>query len=376
MRGVFSAHDFQELARRRLPRMVYDFVAGGAGDEAGLQTNTAAFDAWQFLPHRLRDVSARDLTTRLWDRHYNLPLYIAPTGFNGIVRPDADAMLARAAARAGIPFALSTASSQSIEEIARAGDGDKWFQLYVLHREISVDMCKRAREAGYSTLILTVDVPLNGYRERDMRNGFGLPPRYTPHMLWDGITHPGWSLDFLRHGIPKLKNFETTEASNPEVQAALMKRQMDASFDWDALATLRDLWPGRLMVKGILRADDTWRCADLGVDAVILSNHGARQLDDTVSPLTVLPEIAADVDIPVLIDSGVRRGPDVLKALCLGAGLAGIGRPALYAVAARGEAGLDQLIAILRDEMNRAMAMLGATTLAELGPSLLQRTSP
>ncbi|BCH33760.1 lactate dehydrogenase [Mesorhizobium sp. L-8-10] len=372
MTGIFNAHDFQRKARQRLPRMIYDFIEGGAGDESGLDANLAAFRAWQFLPHRLRDVSRRDLTAQLWDRSYSLPIYIAPTGFNGALRPGADAMLARAAARASIPFALSTASSESIEEIARAGDGDKWFQLYVLHREISAAMCCRARDAGYSTLMLTVDVPLNGYRERDMRNGFGLPPRYTPRSIWDGITHPGWSLDYLRHGVPKLKNFETTGTQNAEVQAALMKRRMDASFDWDALAGLRDLWPGKLMVKGILRKDDARRCADLGVDAVILSNHGGRQLDDTVSPVAVLPEIAAELKIPVLIDSGIRRGADVVKSLCLGAGLAGIGRPALYAVAAEGEAGIDRLIAILRDEMDRALAMLGVAALSELEASLMR----
>ena len=373
MSGIFNAYDFQRLARRRLPRMIYDFIAGGAGDERGIDANTVAFNAWRFLPHRLRDVSSRDLTARLWNRSYDLPIYIAPTGFNGALRPGADSMLARAAARANIPFALSTASSESIEDVARAGDGDKWFQLYVLHREISTAMCRRARDAGYSTLILTVDVPLNGYRERDMRNGFGLPPRYTPRTLWDGITHPAWSLDFLRHGVPGLKNFETTESRDPAVQAALMKRQMDASFDWEALAALRDLWPGKLVVKGILRKDDASRCAAMGIDAVILSNHGARQLDDTVAPLDVLPEISSDLDLPLLVDSGIRRGSDVIKALCLGAGMAGIGRPALYAVAARGEAGLDQLIAILRDEMDRTLAMLGTAALPELGQALLCR---
>lgn len=373
MTGIFNAHDFQRLARRRLPRMIYDFVEGAAGDEKGLDLNTRAFGDWQFTPRRLRNVSQRDLTARLWDRSYTLPIYLCPTGFNGALRPGADAMLARAAARAGIPFVLSTASSQSIEEVARAGEGDKWFQLYVLHREISVAMCARARDAGYSTLVLSVDVPVNGYRERDMRNGFGLPPKYSPRTIWDGISHPAWSLDFLRSGVPKLKNFETTEARNPEVQAALMRRQMDASFDWEALAALRDQWRGKLMVKGILRADDVRRAAEIGADAVILSNHGARQLDDTVAPMTVLPEIAAGAGIPLLIDSGVRRGTDVLKALCLGASMAGIGRPALYAVAAQGEAGLDRLIAILRDEMDRGLAMLGCAALQELGADLVRR---
>lgn len=373
MSGLHNAHDFQRRARRYLPKMIFDFIEGGAEDERGLRANTAAFADWTFLPRRLRDVSRRDLTARLWDRNYRMPLYISPTGFNGALRHGADAMLARAAARAGIPFALSTASSQSIEEIARAGEGDKWFQLYVLHREISAAMCRRALDAGYTTLILTVDVPMNGYRERDMRNGFGLPPRYRPRTVWDGVTHPRWSLDFLRHGVPGLRNFETSESQSPEVQAALMKRQMDASFDWDALAALRDAWPKKLVVKGILRGDDARRCADLGADAVILSNHGGRQLDDAVPPVAVLPEIAADLPVPVLIDSGIRRGSDVIKSLCLGASMAGIGRPALYAVAALGEDGVTRLLDVLRDEMDRVLAMLGAPELAELNADMLLR---
>ncbi|MFV0385994.1 alpha-hydroxy-acid oxidizing protein [Paracoccus sp. (in: a-proteobacteria)] len=371
MSGIFSTHDFRERARRRLPRMIFDYLEGGAGDERGLDANTRAFHDWHFLPRRLVDVSRRDLSAPLWDCRHSLPLYIAPTGFNGALRHGADAMLARAAAQAGIPFALSTAATAPIEEIAREGEGEKWFQLYVLHREISAAMCKRALDAGYSALILTVDVPLNGYRERDMRNGFGLPPRYTPRTIWDGVTHPQWSLDFLRHGVPRLKNFETSDGHDPEVQAALMKRQMDASFDWEALAVLRDQWPKRLMVKGILRADDAARCIAMGCDAVILSNHGGRQLDDTIAPVRVLPEIAAGLDAPVLMDSGIRRGDDVLKALCLGASMVGLGRAALYAVAAGGEDGVLRLLAILRDEIDRGLAMLGCADLTALDASLV-----
>lgn len=367
-----SVEDFRKAARARLPRMVYDYVDGGAEGERGLTRNETGFERWRFLPRRLVDVSARSLETTLWDRRYPMPVYLAPTGLNGIVRPGGDAMLARAAAKAGVPFALSTASNMSLEEVAReGGDGEKWFQLYVLNRELAEILVRRAREARYDALILTVDAHVNGYRERDMRNGFGLPARYTPRTLLDGALHPRWSMDFLRHGVPKLSNFETMEASSPETQAALLSRKMDASFDWEALAWLRDLWPGRLMVKGLLRSDDALRCAELGVDAVILSNHGGRQLDGNATAVDCISGVVRHTEMPVFFDGGIRRGTDVLKGLCLGASMVGLGRATLYAMAAEGEAGVTRCFEILRDEMDRAMALLGTPSVDALAPDLL-----
>ncbi|MCV2892723.1 alpha-hydroxy-acid oxidizing protein [Lentibacter sp. XHP0401] len=371
MRHPISTHDYRYLARRRLPRMVFDFLEGGAEDENGLIHNQTAFDRWQFLPRRLINVSQRSLQTELFGKHHALPLYLSPTGLNGVLRPGADAMLARAAAAKGIPFALSTASNMSIEEIARAGDGEKWFQLYVMSREVAEVMCRRALDADYDALILTVDVPVNGYRERDMRSRFGVPPSYGPRMLIDGALHPRWSIDLLRNGIPKLANFETLDAPSPELQAALLQRQMDSSFDWDALVALRDIWPKRLIVKGIMRKEDAQRCATLGVDAVILSNHGGRQIDGCAVPVDVLGEVSEAVDIPVLVDSGVRRGSDAIKCLCRGAAMIGIGRAALYAVAARGQLGVEHLLEILIDEMDRTLALVGSRSPSELTPDLL-----
>lgn len=366
-----SIEDYRRAAHRRLPRMVFDYVEGGAERERGLDRNVDGFERWQFRPRRLVDVQDRKPATTLWGREHKLPVYLSPTGLNGLSRPGGDAMLARAAARAGIPFALSTASNMSLEEVARASDGEKWFQLYVLSRELAEVLVKRAQAAQYDALILTVDAHVNGYRERDMRNGFALPVRYTPRTVLDGTLHPRWSMDFLRTGVPKLENFETMEAKSPEAQAALLRRQMDAGFDWDALAWLRDLWPGKLMVKGILRRDDAEACARLGVDAVIVSNHGGRQLDGNVTAVDQVAEISGAVDIPVLFDGGIRRGTDVIKGLCLGASMAGLGRAALYGLAAEGEAGVSGCIDILRDEIDRAMALLGAPDIASLGPDLL-----
>jgi (S)-mandelate dehydrogenase len=375
MTGLFSIADYRRAARRRLPWMVFDYLEGGAEDERGLERNIKAFEAWNFLPRRLQDVSRRSLQARLWDRSFALPVYLSPTGLNGLLRPGGDLALARAAAAAGIPFALSTASNASIEEVARASDGEKWFQLYVMTREIADVMVQRALDADYGALILTVDVPVNGYRERDMRNGFKVPARYTPKTVLDGALHPAWSLDFLRTGAPKLANFETLESPSLEAQAAILARKMDAAYTWDDLKRLRDRWPRRLIVKGISRLDDARHCAELGVDAVILSNHGGRQLDGAAAPIGLVAPVAEALPIPVLVDSGIRRGADVIKGLCLGAAMVGLGRATLYGLAARGEAGVSHCVEILKDEMDRTLALIGAADLAGLDRGLLSASA-
>ncbi|MGR3365610.1 MAG: alpha-hydroxy-acid oxidizing protein [Maritimibacter harenae] len=371
MATAYSVHDYRRLAKRRLPKMVFDYLEGGAEDERGLARNEQAFDDWRFRPRRLVDVSERNLKTTLWARTHDLPVYVSPTGLNGLLRPDGDRILARAAAAANIPFALSTASNGSIEDVARACDGETWFQLYVMNRELADMLVKRALDADYDALILTVDVPVNGYRERDKRNGFQVPPRRDLRTLIDGALHPAWSLDFLRTGVPKLANFETMEVTSLEAQAALLSRKMDASFDWDALERLRDQWPRKLIVKGLSRVEDVRRCEALGVDAVILSNHGARQLDAIEAPIRGLEAAVADASIPVFVDSGVRRGADVIKGLCLGAQMVGLGRALLYPLAARGRPGVDDCLEILKAEMDGALALLGVPESGALGRDLL-----
>lgn len=362
---------WRQLARARLPRMVFDYLEGGAEDERGLAHNGRAIDRLRLAPHRLVDVSKRSLATTLFGRPSAMPLAIAPTGLNGIFWPKGDIVLAQAAARAGIPFILSTASNSSIEEVAAHSDGDRWFQLYVVQRELAADLTRRARDSGYSTLVLTTDVAVNGNRERDLRNGFGVPARYTPRTVLDGLTHPRWSIDFLRHGVPELANFVTASATSVEAQAALMSRQMDASFDWEALAQLRDAWPGTLIVKGLLRAQDAERCEALGVDGVVLSNHGGRQLDGAIAPIEALPATRAATGLPILIDSGFRRGEQIAKALCLGASAVFLGRATLYGLAAKGATGVDEVIAIIRAELDRTLALIGCPSVDALSPDLL-----
>jgi (S)-mandelate dehydrogenase len=364
-----NVEDYRRRAAQRLPRLVFDYLEGGAEDERGLARNRTAIENFRFEPQRLVDVSARDLSTELFGRKLPLPLLIAPTGLNGVFWPDGDVELARAAAKAGIPFILSTASTTRIEEVAERAGGELWFQLYVVQRDLAAALTRRALDAGYTTLVLTVDVAVNGKRERDTRNGFGIPFRYTPRVLLDGALRPAWTLAQLRHGLPQLANFASAAGPGNDVtaQAALMRRQMDASFSWTDLKALRDAWPHRLIVKGLLRAEDAARCEECGVDAVVISNHGGRQLEDVAAPIDRVEEFASRVDCPVLVDSGFRRGADIVKAVALGARAVLLGRATLYGLAAAGEAGASDVIEILRREIDTTLALIGAARLADVG---------
>ena len=275
-----SVDDYRSLAKRRLPRMVFDYLDGGAESERGLHRNLEAFAATNFAPRRLVDVSRRSSSVSLFGRTLPTPFVVAPTGLNGALWPDGDVALARAARSAGIPFVLSTASNATIEDVAERAGGDLWFQLYVVQRDLAQQLVGRAKEAGYRVLVLTVDVAVNGKRERDLRNGFGIPFRQTPRSVLDAVTHPRWTLRQIRHGLPQLANFASPNATDVNAQAALMRRQMDASFCWEDLQALRDAWPGLLIVKGIMTSDrhksmpgawhrcrrsvQSWRKADRG----------------------------------------------------------------------------------------------------------------
>lgn len=367
-----NVEDYRRLAAKRLPRMVFDYLEGGAESERGLRRNRAAFEAICFEPRRLLDVSRRDLSVEMFGRKLPMPLVVAPTGLNGALRPDGDVLLARAAADAGIPFALSTASNATIEDVADRAGGELWFQLYIVQRALAEALTRRALAAGYKTLVLTVDVPVNGKRERDMRNGFAVPFRYSPRAVLDSALHPDWLLRQLRHGLPELANFAGPDSRDVNAQAALMNRQMDASFAWDDLKALRDAWPHTLLVKGLLRAEEAKRCVQLGVDGVIVSNHGARQLEDVAAPVEELAAFAARIDRPVLVDSGFRRGADVVKALALGARAVLLGRATLYGLAARGGAGVADVLRILRQEIDTTLALIGCARAADLGPAFIR----
>jgi len=378
MQSLAQAHsieDLRVLAKRRLPQGVFDFFDGGAEDEVTLKANRTAFERVRIVPRVLVDVHRPELETEILGLPSSAPLVIAPTGGIGAGWPQGDLLIARAARRAGIPYTLSTAATSSIEAIAEVG-GRLWFQLYVLRDSAFTDhLIERAKACGYEALVVTVDLATGGKRERDLRNRFTVPLRPGPRMIGSFAVHPAWWWRMLRHGTPRFENLTLLRGiSSPATPIAVkIAQNLDASFDWTALQALRERWRGKLIVKGVAHPDDAARIAGLGVDAVWISNHGGRQLDGGVASLEALREIVHSLEgrAAVLLDSGIRRGVDILKARALGAQAVGIGRATLYGVAAAGEAGADRALQILTDELRRAMQLSGVRRVADINQGLL-----
>ncbi|WP_245845176.1 alpha-hydroxy acid oxidase [Noviherbaspirillum humi] len=367
----------QRQAHRCLPKFVADYVEGGAEDEQCLQRNRADLQALCLLPQQLQDTSSIDTAIRVFGQSWRAPFGIAPLGLSGLVRAGGDIDMARAAASAGVPFILSSASNCRIEAVRDAApEGMQWLQLYVMSdRAIAEQMVRRARQARYAALVLTVDVPVSGYRQRDMRNGLRLPFRPTPRMMLDMMKRPAWLWRMAHAGMPRFVNLvesETGQAS-PQAQAALLAREMDRRLAWEDIAWLRRLWNGPLLVEGLLHPADVQRAQRAGVDGVIVSNHGGRQLDAAPSTIRMLPAAldAAAGRLPVFIDGGFRRGSDIAKALALGAAGVFIGRPALYGLAANGEEGVSTVLRLLEEELARTMTLLGTSGIGNLGPQYL-----
>jgi (S)-mandelate dehydrogenase len=376
--SAVSIEDLRRMARARLPRAVFDFFDGGAEDEATLRENRAAFERIRLLPRVLVNVSQVDMRTELFGTPLAFPLAIAPTGGIGIGRPGADVALARAAKAFGVPFTLSTPATASIEQVANEAGGRLWFQLYVVrNHEFREKLVARARNAGYEALLVTVDLPVSGKRERDPRNGFVSPFRPNWRNSRDLWRKPAWLLDMARHGLPGLENlagYPWTDRQRTDIATAV-GREMDASFSWEELKRVRDLWPGKLLLKGVERADDAERAAALGCDGLVVSNHGGRQLDGAAPTIEALPAVtrAVGTKLSVLIDGGVRRGVDILKARALGAQAVLTGRATLFGVMSGGEAGARRALEILSSELERAMQLCGATRIADIGPDLIAR---
>jgi (S)-mandelate dehydrogenase len=378
MKQPVNIWEWRERARRRLPRLVFDYLDGGAEDESALRRNRSAIEALHLVPAVLNDTSKLDLSTELFGQRFELPIAITPTGFNGLFWPEGDVALARAAATAKIPFTLSTPSNARLERIPREAGGTPWMQLYVMgERSLAEQMMQRAHDAGFAALILTADTAVSGYRERDVRNGFKLPLKRGPRMILDVARRPGWLLDIARHGVPQLVNLSASESreANLQAQAALLSRTMDRTLDWDAIAWIRRFWKRPLLLKGVLSGHDARRAIEHGIDGVIVSNHGGRQLDSAPATIEVLPEIIAAVEgrVPVFIDSGFRRGADVVKALALGARAVLLGRTTLYGLAASGEAGVHAVLTMLRAEIERTMILVGARSVADLNARHIRR---
>lgn len=374
-----NARDFQQAAARRLPRPLYDYVAGGADDEVTLAANTAAFDRYQLVPRFLRDVRAIDMRRRVLGCDLAMPLILAPTGMSRLFHSDGERGVARAAGRGGVGYALSTMASAGIEDVARAAAGPKIYQLYLLADDaLNLAAIDRCKAAGFDALCLTVDTIVAGNRERDLRSGLTIPPRFTPASLLRFAARPGWVIDYLRGGRFSLPNVAAAGAkadADLSTLAAFFASRMERHISWDRVARLVRHWGGPFAVKGLQTADDAAQAALAGASAVIVSNHGGRQLDAGAATIDLVADIVDAVGdrIEVILDGGVRRGSHIVKALAMGARAVTIGRPYVHALAAHGEAGVSRLIDLLKLELARDLALLGCASVDEVGRHHLRR---
>ena len=380
LRRMLSLHDFEDAARRRLPRPIFGYIAGAAEDNASLRDNRAAFGDFAFVTRVLRDVSQRSQSVELFGERYNSPFGIAPMGINALSTYRGDLVLARAARRMGIASVMSGTSLIPMEDVARDSPGT-WFQAYLPGDQARIDaLIDRVERAGFRTLVVTVDIPISANRENNIRTGFSTPLRPSLRLAWDGLVRPRWVAGtflrtLLRHGMPHFENSFATRGAPIVSSTVLRDFSARDHLSWRHIEAIRRRWKGPLVVKGLLSVEDALQAQHAGADGVVLSNHGGRQLDGAISPMHVLEDVVAAVgpSYPVLVDGGFRRGSDVLKAIALGARLVLVGRPFNYAAAVAGEAGVLHAITLLRDEVDRNLAMLGATGCSELGPQHIAR---
>ncbi|RAI42839.1 alpha-hydroxy acid oxidase [Rhodoplanes roseus] len=378
---IVNIDDMRDAAKRRLPKIFFDYIDGGSFSESTLRANRRGFDAWTIEQRVLASGRVPDLSTSYFGGRHALPFMLGPVGFLGLYRGGGEVLAARAAAAAAIPFCLSTFSIASIETLARAAGGDLHFQLYMLDdKALNEELLAAATAARVATLYLTVDCTVTAIRERDVRNAFRSARRPTPAMLASMLSRPGWLFDLLRHGMPAVEALK----AHPEFgqgaleQAVNLSRRMDRTVSWAEVDWLRGRWPGRLVIKGVLSREDAARARDAGADAIVISNHGGRQLDGVASTISVLPEVVEHVGgtVEVLIDGGFRRGADIVKALALGASGVLLGRAYAFALAAGGEAGVARAIDILRTELAITLALMGLDSIDVLkaaGTSVVRR---
>ncbi len=374
--GCHDIADLRRVARRVTPRPVFDYVDGGADEELSLAANIRAFRRWRFQPRALVDVSGVDTSSRILDRAVSLPLALAPTGYTRMMHPDGEIGAARAAQRHGLPYTLSTMATTTIEDVAAGAQPDLWFQLYILRDSgLSKELVDRAAAAGYRVLVVTVDCFVTGHRTRDRRNGLVIPPELTVTTLASIASRPGYWLRMLRNPLIDFANFTGHSAVTIEDTGSLF----NPAITWDDIASLRDRWPGKLVIKGPLGPADARQAVSLGADGVQLSNHGGRQLDRTVAPVDLIAGVreAVGPDVPLLVDSGVRHGSDIAVALALGADGCAIGRAYLYGLMTGGEAGVDKALGMLAAQFRRTLQLTGVRSVRELrdlGRELLVRS--
>jgi L-lactate dehydrogenase (cytochrome) len=373
-----NVEDLRLLAKRRLPGGVFDYIDGAAEDEITIDRNRRSYDNIEFRPRILRDVSKIDTTTTLLGRPIPLPLVFAPTGFTRIADPQGELAVARAAARVGIPYGLSTMGTRSIEEVAAVSDGPKWFQVYTWRdRGLVKDLLERAAAANFEAIQLTIDTPVLGRRERDVRRGYTLPPKIGLDTIIDGILHPAWTLDFLRNDpitfASVAANNDAGDGSSAVTLSEYINSQFDPALSWGELEWLRSVWDGPIVLKGVQTVEDAELAVEHGADAIALSNHGGRQLDGAPAIIELVEPVAQAVGgrIDIIADGGLRRGSDIVKAVALGANAVMAGRAYLYALGAGGEAGVDHVIRFLIEGMERTMALSGCQEVADITRDLV-----
>ena len=378
LRTAMTVEDLRKIARRRLPRGVFDYIDGGADDERSLANNAAGFERLEFRPNVLRDVSELDTHTTLLGKRISMPLVLAPTGYTRLTHSQGELSAARSAERFDVPYSLSTMSTRSIEEVAAVSRGTKWFQVYTWKdRGLVKELVERAAAAGYEALWLTVDTAVLGRRERDVRRGLIIPPEIGPAMIIDGILHPAWTLDFITHEPLVFANV-VDHAEKGVTDAMPMAQHVMQNFDqrlsWSDVEWLQSIWSGPIVLKGIQTVEDAVRAVDAGVQGIGLSNHGGRQLDDAPSPIELVEPVAQAVQgrAAIICDGGVRRGSDIVKAIALGADACSIGRPYLYGAAAAGERGVDHVLQFFREGLERTMALTGRRSIAEIDRNVVR----
>ncbi len=379
LKNCHNIADLRARARRKLPPAIFDFMDGAADDEVTLRRNTSAFDDYELLPRHLSDVSNVSLRTEVLGQTIAAPIILAPTGMSRLFHHDGELAVARAAAEAGIYYSLSTSSSVSLEDIAAATSGPKMFQLYIhKDRELTRELMTRAKDAGYEAACVTIDTAVLGNRERDLYSGLTVPPRLTLKSLLGFAMHPRWGLNVLTHDQLSLPNIShRVDAVSQDAMSiiAYVNDQLDASVRWDDVAEVAAAWGGPFGVKGVMSPTDAVRAADAGATAVIVSNHGGRQLDGVAATVDLVAECvdALQGRAEVILDGGVRRGTHVVKALALGAKACMMGRPYLWGLAAGGEAGVNRFLGLMRNEIERDMALTGCRTVEEITPDYIRR---
>jgi L-lactate dehydrogenase (cytochrome) len=383
LEGALTIYDLKAIAKRRTPRAAFDYTDGSAEGEISISRARQAFEDIEFHPSILRDASTVDTTTTILGGTSAMAFGIAPTGFTRLMHTEGEIAGAGAAAAAGIPFTLSTLGTSSIEDVKATNPaGRNWFQLYVMRdRQISYDLVERAAAAGFDTLMFTVDTPVAGARLRDKRNGFSIPPQLTAGTILNAIPRPWWWFDFLTTPPLEFASLVSTGGTVGE----LLDSAMDPSINYADLQIIRDMWPGKIVIKGVQNLEDSKRLADLGVDGILLSNHGGRQLDRAPIPFHLLPNVVREVgsDVEVMVDTGIMNGADIVACMALGAKFTLIGRAYLYGLMAGGREGVDRAIEILSDQIVRTMKLLEVTSIEELEPKhvtqlqrLVPRTAP